>query len=360
MEGWDYYPGGMDMPGRSYSIANTNYRYGFNGKEKDNKDGVVQYDYGFRIYDPRLVRFKSIDPLSKSYPWNSPYSYAEGDLIRSIDLDGLEKLIIHEIYDKYGRRNFTELSGIRDVDTKAAIDLNMMSKMGVKLAKEDVYIIRHRKQLNGPIFFEGNGGSLSNRNVSDIAKAPTVQGEEDLSMPEGTMRQSEATSRGRFYFSPFINNEKNEFFTSQFNQTNSQPIIKTNKLSADFVSGTLVNGNPGSSFGLNATKTTNTISNNIDGYISDFKKNNGVNVAVVEQITITISNNDNRGQWNAIQKNLKQKYNANVVINVDANIQSKDSGSSSMGRAAGSYGSVDYKVSGVTNGNLDRAEPGAR
>ncbi len=46
----DYYPGDMDMPGRSYSIVNTNYRYGFNGKEKD-KESPVQYDYGFRIYD---------------------------------------------------------------------------------------------------------------------------------------------------------------------------------------------------------------------------------------------------------------------------------------------------------------------
>lgn len=87
----------MDMPGRQYSSP-TGYRYGFNGKEKDNKDGVVQYDYGFRIYDPRLVRFKSVDPLTQSYPWNSPYSYAEGDMIRCIDLDGLEKYLVQ--YDQ--------------------------------------------------------------------------------------------------------------------------------------------------------------------------------------------------------------------------------------------------------------------
>lgn len=87
----DYYPSGMLMSGRTYSIANTNYRYGFNGKEKDNKDGVVQYDYGFRIYDPRLVKFKSVDPLMGSFPWNSPYSYAENDPINSLDLDGAEK-----------------------------------------------------------------------------------------------------------------------------------------------------------------------------------------------------------------------------------------------------------------------------
>jgi RHS repeat-associated protein len=67
--GFNYYLGGMGMPGRQYN-ATTGYRYGFNGKEKDNKDGVVQYDYGFRIYDPRLVRFKSTDPLICQSKWN--------------------------------------------------------------------------------------------------------------------------------------------------------------------------------------------------------------------------------------------------------------------------------------------------
>jgi RHS repeat-associated protein len=79
----------MQMPGRKFSSLASGYRYGFNGKELDNE--VVQYDYGFRIYDPRLVRFKSVDPLTQSYPWNSTYAYAEGDVIRCIDVDGLEK-----------------------------------------------------------------------------------------------------------------------------------------------------------------------------------------------------------------------------------------------------------------------------
>jgi RHS repeat-associated protein len=79
----------MDMPGRQYNAA-TGYRYGFNGKEKDNKDGVVQYDYGFRIYDPRLVRFKSVDPLTKSYPMLTPYQFASNSPIANVDLDGKE------------------------------------------------------------------------------------------------------------------------------------------------------------------------------------------------------------------------------------------------------------------------------
>ncbi len=85
----DYYPGGMDLPGRQHG---TQGRYGFNGKERDNKDGVVQYDYGFRIYDPRLVRFKSVDPLFKSYPWFTPYQFAGNSPILNIDLDGLENV----------------------------------------------------------------------------------------------------------------------------------------------------------------------------------------------------------------------------------------------------------------------------
>lgn len=45
----DYYPFGMVMPGRTYST--DNYRYGFNGEEKDNEvsGSGNQYDYGFRI-----------------------------------------------------------------------------------------------------------------------------------------------------------------------------------------------------------------------------------------------------------------------------------------------------------------------
>jgi len=85
----------MLQPGRKYS-AGSGYRYGFNGKENDNdvKGEGNQQDYGMRIYDPRLGRFLSVDPISSEYPWNSTYAFAENDVIRSIDLDGLEKLAL--------------------------------------------------------------------------------------------------------------------------------------------------------------------------------------------------------------------------------------------------------------------------
>jgi hypothetical protein len=52
--------------------------------------GGSQLDYGMRIYDPRLGRFLSVDPLFKTYPSVSPYPFAMNRPIDGIDLDGEE------------------------------------------------------------------------------------------------------------------------------------------------------------------------------------------------------------------------------------------------------------------------------
>lgn len=79
------------MPGRTYT-AGSLYRYGFNGKENDNdiKGEGNQQDYGMRIYDPRLGKFLSVDPITASYPQLTPYQFASNSPIAGIDLDGLE------------------------------------------------------------------------------------------------------------------------------------------------------------------------------------------------------------------------------------------------------------------------------
>ncbi len=72
----------------------TGYRFAFIGKEKDDevKGTGIQYDYGFRIYDTRLGKFLSVDPLTKSFPWYTPYQFAGNSPILHIDLDGLEEV----------------------------------------------------------------------------------------------------------------------------------------------------------------------------------------------------------------------------------------------------------------------------
>jgi RHS repeat-associated protein len=94
VEAREYYPFGMVMPNRKTPAAgNSAYRYGFNGKENDDEayGDDNQQDYGMRVYDPRLGRFLSVDPLFRDYPWNSTYAFAENDVIRNVDLDGAEK-----------------------------------------------------------------------------------------------------------------------------------------------------------------------------------------------------------------------------------------------------------------------------
>lgn len=85
----DYYAFGSLMPGRNYSSGD--YRFGFNGKEMDNEiDGVTgsKLDFGARIYDSRLGRFLSVDPLANSFPSLGPYQYANNSPIYLIDEDG--------------------------------------------------------------------------------------------------------------------------------------------------------------------------------------------------------------------------------------------------------------------------------
>ena len=93
MAATDYYPFGYEMPGRKYNFGD--YRYGFNGKENDS-DGefssLTHYDYGFRIYNPAIGRFLSVDPLTNEYPELTPYQFASNTPIQAIDLDGLELL----------------------------------------------------------------------------------------------------------------------------------------------------------------------------------------------------------------------------------------------------------------------------
>jgi RHS repeat-associated protein len=111
------YPGGEGNY-ESYGY----YRYGFNGKENDNevKGAGNQQDYGMRIYDPRLGRFLSVDPLTSGQPFYSPYNYAGNKPIVSIDRNGEVEIIVnHVIYAQNGKtilRQYTNKYSIETVE----------------------------------------------------------------------------------------------------------------------------------------------------------------------------------------------------------------------------------------------------
>ncbi|WP_143961173.1 RHS repeat-associated core domain-containing protein [Litoribacter populi] len=88
----DYYPFGLAMEERIYQDTSS-YRYGFNGKENDLETGTQ--DYGFRIYNTKIAKFLSVDPLTSKYPELTPFQFASNTPIQAIDLDGLEAYFIH-------------------------------------------------------------------------------------------------------------------------------------------------------------------------------------------------------------------------------------------------------------------------
>ncbi len=110
----DYYPFGLAMEGRSQS--SDGYRYGFNGKEKDTDKewgSQTHYDYGFRIYNPAIAKFLSVDPLTQSYPMLTPYQFASNRPIDGIDLDGQEWVV--KIYSPNISVDFVKALNLNDI-----------------------------------------------------------------------------------------------------------------------------------------------------------------------------------------------------------------------------------------------------
>lgn len=106
------------------------YRYGFNGKENDKDVTEGAQDYGMRISDSRLGRFLSVDPLTSSYPYYSPYHFAGNNPIRNLDLDGLEPLDfswnwINKMVSKGGKNDFSAISNdpvLGQIDVEGVYD----------------------------------------------------------------------------------------------------------------------------------------------------------------------------------------------------------------------------------------------
>ena len=93
ISGTDYSPFGVALDVRNFS--SSSYRYGFNGKEKDDEikpEGVgLSYDYGMRMQDPRSGRFFSVDPLFKNFAYYSTYQFTGNNPVKFVDIDGKEQ-----------------------------------------------------------------------------------------------------------------------------------------------------------------------------------------------------------------------------------------------------------------------------
>jgi len=87
---FDYSPFGAALDGRT--IESDQYRYSFQGQEHDDevKGDGNSINYKYRMHDPRVGRFFSVDPLAKKYPELSTYQFSSNSPVINIELEGLE------------------------------------------------------------------------------------------------------------------------------------------------------------------------------------------------------------------------------------------------------------------------------
>jgi RHS repeat-associated protein len=108
-----YYPFGLTMAGISDKALKANYaenKYRFQKQELQNKEfsdgsGLEMYEFKYRMDDPQIGRFWSVDPLANKYVYNSPYAFSENHVTSHVELEGLEKFPINEDNPSSGNPN---------------------------------------------------------------------------------------------------------------------------------------------------------------------------------------------------------------------------------------------------------------
>lgn len=87
-----------------------------------------QVDFGGRVYDPRIGKFLSMDPLTQKYAYYSPYQFAGNKPLVFIDIDGGEVQIPY-LY-KFAYENNIALNG-----------LNVVANTGVNLINGGIQVV---------------------------------------------------------------------------------------------------------------------------------------------------------------------------------------------------------------------------
>jgi len=150
----------------NYSLVSERteaHSYGFNGKEQDDEihgSAGTSYDFGERMFDPRLGRWLSIDNKYSKYPEYSPYQFASNSPIFIVDADGNDIYPYHITgTDEAGRAKYTagQVSG----KTEAVIKNMLKTPEGMEFLSQ---FAKKGQTIAGYTFKEN--GALSNHDLS--------------------------------------------------------------------------------------------------------------------------------------------------------------------------------------------------
>lgn len=295
------------MPERKFDDG-SEYRYGFNGKELDNNMDGNNYDYGFRIYNPRLGRFLSIDPFTSSYPYYTPYQFAGNMPIAAIDLDGLEQHVV--IYYKDENGNTTNIQ-VRTISDNAGNLLNQhVHKVSdtKDIAKGNVLVFESYQEKNG---YE-NMKVVKSRNIPESKL--TAKELEIYSKYKKKEKEQGATQSVAYGGNPegnphqYISQDFENADTKTFSSNVSLLDTKTPILVA--VGGIWLAGNGGVPEADNGVLTPDMI-NGLNQAVEQL--NSSINVTSVQvSMTYTIGQSSTKTQVNREESQLK-KTQSNIV-----------------------------------------------
>jgi len=194
----DYYPFGMQMPGRT--LTTSNYRFGYNGMEKDPelKGDGNSYTTEFRQYDPRLGRWMSLDPAKLLLPQQSPYCAMDNNPILFTDIDG-------DIVKALNTRSATQLKSTLTVTFSGTPVVNLFQ-------------------------FEADGLTLKEPNAVDLANALVGldQVTQDLAYAYYKAITDQETHTVEFVY-------KNENIASPITFTDANGVEKTSRTGQDVI-----------------------------------------------------------------------------------------------------------------------------
>ena len=145
-----------------------------------------------------------MDPLTQSYPWNSPYSFAEGSPIENIDLDGLEKYNYRMSMTEQGNIKM-ELKSTEDIYDEVTTFIGWAELPNGTYAKEySTSIVKNQRQ---EYTINNSNASLSTvqelqgtKTPAPLVKAGMDKIKSDYALNSGQFSENYNVAFGRFLF----------------------------------------------------------------------------------------------------------------------------------------------------------------